>query len=97
MSKKKPVVVTITKTKHAKQPFTVTIDKPGKAEPYKLAQRYKNLFTAKRGALRNLNAVTHGSGCEPTVVPGREWNYSGAFAWFHEGRDIVFVIKGKKK
>ena len=91
MSKKKPVVVTITKTKHAKQPFTVTIDKPGKAEPYKLAQRYKNLFTAKRGALRNLNATTEFGNTLLLV------NRPALMIWYHGDRKIEFVIKGKKK
>lgn len=51
-----PVIVTVKKGKHATQPYTVTIDPPGKAEPYKMRQRYADLKGAKRGALRQLKA-----------------------------------------
>ena len=52
-----PYVVTIKKGKHATQPYTVTIDPAGRAEPYKMRQRYADRKGAKRGALRNLRAV----------------------------------------
>ena len=63
MSKKKaaaPYVIHIWKTKHKSQPYTVTIDPPGRAEPYKMKQRYSEPKAARRGALRALKAVTHG-------------------------------------
>jgi len=57
----KPTTVTITKGKHASQPYTVLIQPP-KGEAYKLRQRYARVYTAKRGALRYLDAVTHNGG-----------------------------------
>ena len=54
----KPTTVHIRKTRHKDQPWTVTIQPPGKAEAYKLKQRYARPFTAKRGALRHLDART---------------------------------------
>lgn len=59
MTKKKPCRVEITRTNHKDQPFVVTIDKPGKTEPYKLKQRYSTRWSAKRGAIRNLKAWLH--------------------------------------
>lgn len=64
---KKPIEVIITKGKHKTQPYTVTIDPPGKAESTKLRQRYVSAFTARRGALRHLKARTSlGSKVETT-------------------------------
>jgi hypothetical protein len=54
----KPTTVHIRKTRHKDQPWTVTIQPPGKAEAYKIQQRYARPFTAKRGALRHLDAIS---------------------------------------
>jgi len=84
----KPTTVTITKGKNASQPYTVLIQPP-KGEAYKLRQRYARVYTAKRGALRNLDAVTHNWG-----HPGREWNFTGNYVWCKpKGVPIKFVIK----
>ena len=50
------IVVTIKKTKHAKQPYLVTIDRPGKGPNARIIERYSQSGTAKRGALRMLKA-----------------------------------------
>jgi hypothetical protein len=55
----KPTIVHIKKTKHATQPFTVTIHPPGKKEPYKMTERYSRLDAAKRGAIRHLGGYRH--------------------------------------
>jgi hypothetical protein len=52
----KSIVVTIKKTKHAKQPYLVTIDRPGKGPNSRIIERYSQSGTAKRGALRMLKA-----------------------------------------
>lgn len=52
----KSIVVTIKKTKHAKQPYLVTIDRPGKGPNARIVERYSQSGTAKRGALRMLKA-----------------------------------------
>lgn len=52
----KSIVVTIKKTKHAKQPYLVTIDRPGKGPNDRIIERYSQSGTAKRGALRMLKA-----------------------------------------
>jgi len=52
----KSIVVTIKKTKHAKQPYLVTIDRPGKGPNARITERYSQSGTAKRGALRMLKA-----------------------------------------
>lgn len=52
----KSIVVTIKKTKHAKQPYLVTIDRPGKGPNARIIERYSQSGTAKRGALRMLKA-----------------------------------------
>lgn len=75
MSKKTPVTVTISETRHKKQPFTVTIDKPGKAEPYVLKQRYSRKDAAERGALRNLEAIKCGDNVWKVLVGNRKGNH----------------------
>ena len=52
----KSIVVTIKKTKHAKQPYLVTIYRPGKGPNDRIIERYSQSGTAKRGALRMLKA-----------------------------------------
>lgn len=54
----KPTTVYIIKGKHASQPYTVLIQPP-KGEAYKLRQRYATLYTAKRGAARNVDGYRH--------------------------------------
>ena len=72
----KPTTVHIRKTRHKDQPYTVEIKPPGKAEAYKLKQRYARPFTGKRGALRHLDARTM-----VFEIPGRRWNYTGGYRW----------------
>lgn len=85
MTKKKPCIVTITETRHKKQPFLVTIDKPGKAEPYQLKQRYSRKDAAKRGAIRNLGAWQ-----------GTLRYADGTMAWYTpDNRPIKFVFNKK--
>jgi hypothetical protein len=55
----KPTTVHIRKTRHKDQPWTVTIQPPGKAEAYTIKQRYARPFTAKRGAVRHLGGYVH--------------------------------------
>ncbi|TXH50989.1 MAG: hypothetical protein E6Q97_19290 [Desulfurellales bacterium] len=50
----KSIVVTITKTKHKKQPYLVRIDMPGKGPDTKIEERYSQAGSAKRGSLRLL-------------------------------------------
>jgi len=52
MAKKKPIVITIKETRHKRQPWTYTIDKPGTDGDE--AGAYSRIWTAKRGALRQL-------------------------------------------
>lgn len=83
MSKKKPCIVTITETRHKKQPFLVTIDKAGKAEPYQLKQRYSRKDAAVRGALRNLKAFQFyiiGRRLDEWIVPTE--NHAGILIQF---------------
>ena len=85
----KYTTVTISKTKHASQPFLVTINPHGPAEPYKLSQRYATKATARRGALRQLNACTH-----PNKYDGRPYNYQVSLIWqTHKGERITITYK----
>lgn len=52
MAKKKPIVITIKETRHKRRPWTYTIDKPGTDGDE--AGAYSRIWTAKRGALRQL-------------------------------------------
>ena len=77
MSKKKPILVILKKTRHKTQPWTFIIDKPGKAPVSELRERYTTRRAAHRGALRNLgiwdstpgalNAGPHFVGSTPVV------------------------------
>lgn len=74
--KKKPVTVEIKKTRHkGLQRFTVRIE-GGKVDTI-LAERYTRKSSAKRGALRKLDAI---------IAPNGEW-------YMPDGREIVFVSK----
>lgn len=67
MSKRKPVIVTITKTRRKSQPFTFSIDLPGSAGKQTKAEYYTRSFTCKMGALRQLGAVKVGNAWECAV------------------------------
>ena len=54
MAKKKPIVITIIETRHKTQPWTYTIDKPGTGPMETKQERYSRIWTAKRGALRQM-------------------------------------------
>ena len=85
-SKKAPIIVTIKKTKHATQPWAVTINEPGKGPDTKIAGRYTRPDTAKIGARRKLRAKTAHD------------VKTGTFVWMSNGREIKFVFdqpKGK--
>jgi hypothetical protein len=51
-----PIVVTIKEGRHATQPWTFTVNRPGPQAKETKSERYARLFTAKRGALRMLGA-----------------------------------------
>lgn len=81
MSKLKPVIVTITKTKHKSQPYVFTIDVPGPQGKETKCERYASAKSAKRGALRKLGAwAGKVTAYRPVLVLGKP-------------RDIVFVLK----
>ena len=60
MAKKKPIVITIKETRHKKQPWTYTIDKPGTGPMETKEERYSRIWTAKRGALRHMGDYPDG-------------------------------------
>jgi hypothetical protein len=88
MTKKKGITVHITKTRQ-KQAYSVVIDKPGKAEPFKLKQQYKTRYTAKRAALRNLDGRSV-NGTYPIKAVG-EGRTNGDMWSTPEGVAITFV------
>lgn len=67
------IIVTIVKGKHATQPFTYTIDKPGPASKETKRERYTRKATAKRGALRSLGAEYNDDGYWEANVGGGKW------------------------
>lgn len=73
----KAITVTLTKTKHHSQPWTVLITKPRK-EPVRLKQRYACRRNALRGAMRSLNAVDTFGWKHPNY-PERLIYFSGLF------------------
>jgi len=76
MSKPKPVIVTITKSRHKTQRYSFTVDMPGKNPNAKNSERYTRPHSAKVGALRMLDART-----KPHGYRGREWGFMGDCAW----------------
>lgn len=95
MSKKRPVVVTITKTNYEDQPWKFAIDDTGPGPHVTVKGRYADRKGAKKGALRKLKAVT---------ALGDSFNQKARpfdFAWFTpKGNPIVFkytTSKRKKK
>ena len=67
MAKKKPIVITIKETRHKRQPWTYTIDKPGTDGDE--AGAYSRIWTAKRGALRQLGHLTPEATRTLTLLP----------------------------
>ena len=56
-----PIVVTIKEGRHATQPWTFVINRPGPQNKETKSERYARLFTAKRGALRMVKAQPFGT------------------------------------
>jgi hypothetical protein len=52
----KPVLVTVTKGRHKKQPYSFSIDKPGPARQETRTERYSTDRNAVRAAMRILGA-----------------------------------------
>jgi hypothetical protein len=61
MSKKKPIIVTITKSRRPTQPWSFVIDRPGPQKGETKREWYATSSTAKRGARRKLGAVKNGN------------------------------------
>ena len=59
MSKTKPAIVTVTKTRHATQPFTFKVNLSGVGPELKNDERYTRRATATRGARRMLRNAGH--------------------------------------
>jgi hypothetical protein len=53
-----PIVVTIKEGRHATQPWTFTVNRPGPQAKETKSERYARLYTAKRGAKRMLGTYT---------------------------------------
>ena len=53
-----PIVVTLKEGRHATQPWTFTINRPGPQAKETKSERYVSLFSAKRGAKRMLKGDT---------------------------------------
>jgi hypothetical protein len=77
---KQPIIVTITRTrrKAEDQPWTVTIAEPRK-QPYTLKGRYARKDSAKRGAVRHLNAWKGPSGTHWINGPKRAFKVEFLF------------------
>lgn len=56
MKQPKSINVYLKEGRHATQPWTFTIDRPGAQKKETKSERYARLFTAKRGALRMIGA-----------------------------------------
>lgn len=56
MKQPKSINVYLKEGRHATQPWTFVIDRPGAQNKETKSERYARLFTAKRGALRMVNA-----------------------------------------
>lgn len=77
----KQILVTITKSRHKKQPFTFEVNMPGNAPEQSNDERYTVRRSAWRGALRFLDA------CKYT-------DKTGHFAWV-KGTAVPIVFKTK--
>lgn len=87
MKAPKSINVYLREGRHATQPWTFTIDRPGSQNKETKSERYARLFTAKRGAKRMLGAW-------PTIVNG-QW----VTAAKNNGKDTTvtfYVIRRKK-
>ncbi|HNR56186.1 MAG TPA: hypothetical protein PKJ19_13530 [Flavobacteriales bacterium] len=85
----KPVIVTIHKTRHKSQPYKFSIDGPGYQPNTTNDERYTEAKSARRGALRLLDARTY-----PALTSGRSWGFTGGYLWVTpKGRKIVFKSK----
>lgn len=87
MTKKKPIIVTLIKGRHKTQPWTFTMDAPGPGPKDTVQERYARKDSARRGALRKLNAQR-----SPVT---RDWymniGKTGNVRW------IEFIVKTSKK
>ena len=80
-----PIVVTIKEGRHATQPWTFTVNRPGPQNKETKSERYARLFTAKRGALR--------------MVKGYRMDYTGGFEAVNNGKFVpvrFYIIRRKK-
>ena len=84
MSKKKPVVVTIKKTRHKTQPYTFVVD-DGRGPDLTVRERYTRSNGAQRGAVRMLGGYT-----QRGYIPDKERYYTIAH-YMQDGREIRFV------
>lgn len=84
---KKPIIVTIHKTRHHNQPWVSIIDDPSPGPELRISERYTRKYSAKRGAIRKLKAQQ-----SPVT---REWfvniGKTGNIRW------IEFVTKPSKR
>lgn len=87
MNRKKPVLVTITKTRHKSQPWTFVYDEPGNGPLSTVRGRYADKKGAVRGALRKLKAQDFRS------VP--HWN--GYYGFFTPKGHSIKIYDGTKK
>mgnify|MGYP003392583238 CR=1 FL=1 len=62
--------MTIRKSKHPKQPYTFSIDKPGRAQKETRSERYSRASDAKRAAFNILNAIPLIEGGYGCILPG---------------------------
>ena len=80
MSKQKAGVrATIKKTRHATQPWTVTIDLPGNGPNESFRARYTERKSAVRGVARKLGAVRGDKGGYGCIVKGRPYTIEFIF------------------
>lgn len=76
MSKNASVKIKATKGKHKKQPWTYTIDAPGRGPDETVRERFANRRNALRSALRKLGAWNNASGFgtpRMCVIKGRTY------------------------
>lgn len=94
MAKKKPIVITIKETRHKKQPWTYTIDKPGTGPMETKQERYSRIWTAKRGALRQLGHFAPEATRTLTLLPWAIHKPTAPIEWRIER--LTKTKKGKK-
>lgn len=90
MSKLKPIVVTLKRTRHKTQPWTFNIDRPGPQKGETKAERYATMWSAKRGACRVLGAKLHFDELIDDVDWGVKEPKTGRI------RRVVFIIDKRK-